>query len=150
MFKAKTVQDELLEGLEGTRRENKSLAQEIKDLTDQLGEGGRSVYELQKIVRRLEVEKEEIQHALDEAEAALEAEESKVLRAQVEVSQIRSEIEKRIQEKEEEFENTRKNHQRALESMQATLEAESKSKQEALRIKKKLESDINVFIYFFI
>ncbi|KAH7722128.1 myosin heavy chainfast skeletal muscle [Aphelenchoides avenae] len=143
LFKAKTVQDELGEALEGTRRENKSLAQEIKDLTDQLGEGGRSVHELQKIVRRLEVEKEEIQHALDEAEAALEAEESKVLRAQVEVSQIRSEIEKRIQEKEEEFENTRKNHQRALESMQATLEAESKGKQEALRIKKKLESDIN-------
>ena len=59
-----------------------------------------------------------MQKALDEAEAALEAEESKVLRAQIEVSQIRSEIEKRIQEKEEEFENTRKNHQRALESMQ--------------------------------
>lgn len=150
MFKAKTVQDELAEALEGTRRENKSLAQEIKDLTDQLGEGGRSVHELQKIVRRLEVEKEEIQHALDEAEAALEAEESKVLRAQVEVSQIRSEIEKRIQEKEEEFENTRKNHQRALESMQATLEAETKGKQEALRIKKKLESDINVIIFLFV
>ncbi|KAE9548564.1 hypothetical protein FO519_008223, partial [Halicephalobus sp. NKZ332] len=143
LFRAKTAQDELAEALESTRRENKALAQEIKDLTDQLGEGGRSVHELQKIVRRLEVEKEEIQHALDEAEAALEAEESKVLRAQVEVSQIRSEIEKRIQEKEEEFENTRKNHQRALESMQATLEAESKAKQEALRIKKKLESDIN-------
>ncbi|KAI1720615.1 myosin head (motor domain) domain-containing protein [Ditylenchus destructor] len=143
LFKAKTVQDELAEALEGTRRENKSLSQEIKDLTDQLSEGGRSVHELQKIVRRLEVEKEEIQHALDEAEAALEAEESKVLRAQVEVSQIRSEIEKRIQEKEEEFENTRKNHQRAMESMQATLEAESKGKAEALRIKKKLESDIN-------
>lgn len=78
LFKAKTVQDELTEALEGTRRENKSLAQEIKDLTDQLSEGGRSVHELQKIVRRLEVEKEEIQHALDEAEAALEAEESKV------------------------------------------------------------------------
>ncbi|KAK0408652.1 hypothetical protein QR680_004074 [Steinernema hermaphroditum] len=143
MFKAKTAQEELAEALEGTRRENKALAQEIKDLTDQLGEGGRSVHELQKIVRRLEVEKEELQHALDEAEAALEAEESKVLRAQVEVSQIRAEIEKRIQEKEEEFENTRKNHQRALESMQATLEAETKGKQEALRIKKKLESDIN-------
>ena len=38
--------------------------------------------------------------ALDEAEAALEAEESKVLRAQVEVSQIRQEIEKRLAEKE--------------------------------------------------
>lgn len=119
---------------------DKSTATKITEII----EGGRSVHELQKIVRRLEVEKEEIQHALDEAEAALEAEESKVLRAQVEVAQIRSEIEKRIQEKEEEFENTRKNHQRALESMQATLEAETRGKQEALRIKKKLESDINV------
>lgn len=50
---------------------------------DQLGEGGRSVHEMQKLIRRLEVEKEELQHALDEAEAALEAEENKVLRAQV-------------------------------------------------------------------
>ncbi|CAI5453365.1 unnamed protein product [Caenorhabditis angaria] len=143
LFKAKTAQDELVEYLESTRRENHQLSQEVRDLTDQLGEGGRSVAELQKIVRRLEVEKEELQKGLDEAEAALEAEEAKVLRAQIEVSQIRSEIEKRIQEKEEEFENTRKNHQRALESMQATLEAETKHKEEALRIKKKLESDIN-------
>lgn len=73
----------------------------------------------------------------------MEAEESKVLRSQVEVSQIRSEIEKRIQEKEEEFDSTRKNHQRALESMQASLEAEVRGKNELLRVKKKLEADIN-------
>jgi chromosome segregation ATPase len=36
-----------------------------------------------------------------------------------------------------------KNHQRAMDSMQASLEAESRAKTEALRIKKKLESDIN-------
>lgn len=36
-----------------------------------------------------------------------------------------------------------RNHQRALDSMQASLEAESKGKAEALRIKKKLEQDIN-------
>merc|ERR1712141_294363 len=39
--------------------------------------------------------------------------------------------------------NTRKNHQRAMDSMQASLEAESRAKAEALRIKKKLEADIN-------
>merc|ERR1711981_357260 len=66
---------------------------------------------------RLEVEKEELQAALEEAEAALE--------------------------KEEEFDNTRKNHQRAMDSMQASLEAETRAKAEALKIKKKLESDIN-------
>ena len=37
----------------------------------------------------------------------------------------------------------RRNHQRAIESMQASLEAEAKGKAEALRIKKKLEGDIN-------
>ena len=47
--------------MEALRRENKNLAQELKDLTDQLGEGGRSVHELQKIRRRLELEKDELQ-----------------------------------------------------------------------------------------
>merc|ERR1712173_301386 len=75
--------------------------------------------------------------------AALEQEENKVLRAQLELGQVRQEIDRKIHEKEEEFDNTRKNHQRAMESMQASLEAESRAKGEALRIKKKLESDIN-------
>merc|ERR1712077_171650 len=49
----------------------------------------------------------------------------------------------KIQEKVEEFDNTRKNHQRAMDSLQASLEAEARAKAEALRLKKKLESDIN-------
>lgn len=47
--------------MEAVRRENKALAQELKDLTDQLGEGGKNVHELQKSRRRLEMEKEELQ-----------------------------------------------------------------------------------------
>merc|ERR1712018_680304 len=81
--------------------------------------------------------------ALEEAEGSLEQEENKVLRAQLELGQVRQEIDRKIQEKVEEFENTRKNHQRAMDSMQASLEAESRAKAEALRIKKKLEADIN-------
>merc|ERR1712147_346123 len=46
---------------------------------------------------------------------------------------------------EEEFNNTRKNHSRGMESMQASLESEQRAKAEALRIKKKLESDINEY-----
>merc|ERR1712203_44268 len=72
-----------------------------------------------------------------------EQEENKVLRAQLEMSQVREEIDRRIQEKEEEFEHSRKNHQRAMDSMQASLEGEARAKEEALRIKKKYEADIN-------
>merc|ERR1712113_414501 len=143
LFRLKAAWDETSEQLDVVKRENKNLADEIKDLLDQLGDGGRSIHELDKQRRRLEVEKEELQAALEEAEAALEQEENKVLRAQLELGQGRQEIDRKIQEKVEEFDNTRKNHQRAMDSMQASLEAESRAKAEALRIKKKLEADIN-------
>merc|ERR1712226_1673170 len=143
LFRLKAAWDETVEQLDVVKRENKNLADEIKDLLDQLGDGGRSIHELDKQRRRLEVEKEELQAALEEAEAALEQEENKVLRAQLELGQVRQEIDRKIQEKEEEFNNTRKNHQRAMDSLGASLEAEQRAKSEALRIKKKLKSDIN-------
>merc|ERR1711973_716875 len=136
LFRLRAAHDEVVEQLDVVKRE-------IKNLLDQLGDGGRSIHELDKQRRRLEVEKEELQAALEEAEAALEQEENKVLRAQLELGQVRQEIDRKIQEKEEEFDNTRKNHNRAMESLAASLEAEQRAKGEALRIKKKLESDIN-------
>merc|ERR550539_1750929 len=142
-FRLKAALDETNEQLDIVRRENKNLADEIKDLLDQLGDGGRSIHELDKQRRRLEVEKEELQSALEEAEGALEAEENKVLRAALELGQTRQEIDRRIAEKEEEFNNTRKNHARPMESMSASLEAEQKAKGEALRVKKALEGEIN-------
>lgn len=50
--------------------------EEIKELVDQLGEGGRSVHELQKAKKKLEVEKEELHLALEEAESSLEVQRS--------------------------------------------------------------------------
>merc|ERR1719173_156703 len=143
LFRLKAAQDEAIEQLDIVKRENKNLADEIKDLLDQLGEGGRSIHDLDKQRRRLEQEKEELQGALEEAEGTLEQEENKVLRAQLELGQVKQEIDRRVAEKEEEFNNTRKNHARAMESMSASLEAEQKAKGEALRVKKALEGEIN-------
>ena len=107
LFRLRAAWDETIEQLDVVKRENKNLADEIKDLLDQLGDGGRSIHELDKQRRRLEVEKEELQNALEEAEAALEQEENRVVRAQLELGQVRQEIDRKIQEKEEEFDNTR-------------------------------------------
>ena len=107
VFRLRAGWEEINEQLDAVKRENKNLAEEIKDLLDQLGEGGRSIHELDKQRRRLEVEKEELQAALEEAEATLEQEENKVMRAQLDLSQVKQEIDRRIQEKEEEFDNTR-------------------------------------------
>merc|ERR1712173_138567 len=94
------------------------------------------IHEIDKIRKRLEAEKMELQAALEEAEGALEQEENKVLRAQLELTQVRQEIERRIGEKEEEFASTKKNYMKAIDGMQTALEGESKGKAEALRMKK--------------
>merc|ERR1712213_81892 len=68
-------------------------------------------------------------------------EENKVLRCQLELNAVRQEIERRLAEKEEEFILVKKAQSKALDSMQVALETETKSKAEALRMKKKLEGD---------
>merc|ERR1719454_2766274 len=142
LFRVKSAYEESLAQLEEVRRENKVLSNEIKDIMDQISEGGRSIHEIDKIRKRLEAEKMELEAALSEAEGALEQEENKVLRASLELTQVKQEIERRIAQKEEEFASTRKNFGKAIEGMQMALEAETKGKVEALRMKKKLDSDV--------
>merc|ERR1712130_244452 len=125
LFRVKNAYDESVIQLEEVRRENKLLSNEIK-----------------KIRKRLEAERMELEAALSEAEGALEQEENKVLRASLELTQVKQEIERRIAQKEEEFASTRKNFGKAIEGMQMALEAETKGKVEALRMKKKLDSDV--------
>merc|ERR1739844_317945 len=142
LFRVKSAYEESVLQLDDVRRENGLLSNEIKDIMDQISEGGSTIHDIDKIRKRLEAEKMELEAALAEAEGALEQEENKVLRAQLEVTQVRQAIERRMAEKDEEFASTKKNFGKAIEGMQATIEAESKAKAEALRMKKKLESDV--------
>merc|ERR1712223_1414782 len=118
LFRIKSAYEESILQLEEVRKENKVLSNEIKDIMDQISEGGRSIHEIDKIRKRLEAEKLELQAALEEAEGALEQEENKVLRAQLELTQVRQEIERRIAEKDDEFLSTEKNFQKAVDGMQ--------------------------------
>merc|ERR1719340_547989 len=52
LFRVKNAYDESVLQLEEVRRENKSLSNEIKDIMDQITEGGRSIHEIDKIRKR--------------------------------------------------------------------------------------------------
>merc|ERR1712183_708120 len=60
LFKVKSAYEETILQLEEVRRENKTLSNEIKDIMDQITEGGRSIHEIDKIRKRLEAEKLEL------------------------------------------------------------------------------------------
>merc|ERR1711963_816064 len=129
LFRVKSAYEESVLQLDEVRKENKCLSNEIKDIMDQISEGGRSIHEIDKIRKRLEAEKMELQAALEEAEGSLEQEENKVLRAQLELTQVKQEIERRIAEKEEEFQSTKKNYHQQIRESQAKLEDEQRTKE---------------------
>ncbi|XP_039087550.1 myosin-2 isoform X2 [Hyaena hyaena] len=143
LFKMKNAYEESLDQLETLKRENKNLQQEISDLTEQIAEGGKRIHELEKIKKQVEQEKCEIQAALEEAEASLEHEEGKILRIQLELNQVKSEVDRKIAEKDEEIDQLKRNHIRVVESMQTMLDAEIRSRNDAIRLKKKMEGDLN-------
>ncbi|XP_063071715.1 myosin heavy chain, fast skeletal muscle-like [Engraulis encrasicolus] len=143
LFKMKNSYEEALDQLETLKRENKNLQQEISDLTEQLGETGKSIHELEKAKKTVETEKSEVQTALEEAEGTLEHEESKIMRVQLELNQVKSEVDRKLAEKDEEMENIKRNSQRVIETMQGTLDSEVRSRNDALRVKKKMEGDLN-------
>ena len=73
----------------------------------------------------------------------MEHEESKILRVQLELNQVKSELDRRLTEKDEEIEQVKRSSQRAAEAMQSILDAEIRSRNDALRLKKKMEGDLN-------
>ncbi|XP_014740504.1 PREDICTED: myosin-2-like [Sturnus vulgaris] len=125
------------------REQYEEEQEEISDLTEQIAEQGKAIHELEKVKKQVEQEKSELQASLEEAEASLEHEEGKILRLQLELNQVKSEIDRKIAEKDEEIDQMKRNHLRIVESMQSTLDAEIRSRNEALRLKKKMEGDLN-------
>ncbi len=107
LFKCKTQYEESLEVNEALRHENKNLVEEIKNLMDQLDESGRSVYETEKLCKKLEMEKGEMDSMMEEVELQLVEERRRGLETNVEIGLVRREADKRIQDKNEEIENLR-------------------------------------------
>merc|ERR1711931_147361 len=97
LFKVKSAYEETVIQLEEVRRENKTLSNEIKDIMDQISEGGRSIHEIDKIRKRLEAEKLELQSAqlnsdLDEMTNEAKLSEDKAARAMVDAARLADEL----------------------------------------------------------
>ncbi|KAB0367238.1 hypothetical protein FD755_020562 [Muntiacus reevesi] len=143
VFKMRNAYEEVVDQLETMRRENKNLQEEISDLTMQIAETNKNLQEVEKTKKQVEQEKSDLQAALEEVEGSLEHEESKILRVQLELNQVKSELDRRLTEKDEEIEQLKRNSQRAAEATQSILDAEIRSRNDALRLKKKMEGDLN-------
>ncbi|XP_075435721.1 myosin heavy chain, skeletal muscle, adult-like [Ascaphus truei] len=143
LFRLRNAYEVTLDQLETIKRENKNLQQEISDLTDQIAETAKNNSELERAKKQAEQETAGLLSALEEAEGSLEHEGVKILRIQLELNQVKSEVDRKVAEKEEEIDQLKRNSQRVLDTMSSTLESEIRSRNDALRAKKKMEGDMN-------
>ncbi|XP_064172522.1 myosin-8-like [Anguilla rostrata] len=143
LFKLKNSYEEALDHLETIKRENKNLQQEIGEVSGQVADSAKTIHELEKTVKQAEQEKLDAQSALEEAESSLEQEEAKILHIQLELNQVKSEVDRKVAEKEEEMDLLKRNYQRTVDALQNTLDAETRSRNDAVRVKKKMEGDLN-------
>ncbi|XP_047426830.1 myosin-2-like [Mugil cephalus] len=143
LFKLKNSYEEALDHLETMKRENKNLQQEITDITEQVGQSAKIIHELEKVSKQAEQDKRDAQAALEEVESSLEHQEAKILHLQLELNQIKSEVERKVVEKDEEIDQLKRNHQRTVDNLQSALDAETRSRNDTVRAKKKMEGDLN-------
>ncbi|KAM8945710.1 myosin-1-like [Pelodytes ibericus] len=143
LFKLRNAYEMALDQLETIKRENKNLQQEISDFTEQIGENAKSLNELEKTRKQVEQEKADLLSALEEAEESLEHEGAKILQIQLELNQVKSEVDRKIAEKDEDIDQIKRNSQRVIDTLNSTIESEIRSRNDALRAKKKMEGDIN-------
>ena len=80
---------------------------ELHELGEQLSDKDHQLRDSTALIRRLEVEKSEMQTAIEEADTALEQQEAKLQRALQEQSEQRAELDRRVADKEADFETTR-------------------------------------------
>ncbi|XP_027547336.1 myosin heavy chain, skeletal muscle-like [Neopelma chrysocephalum] len=71
LFKVKNAYKETLDQLETIKRENNTLKQEVADLTEQITANGKMIRDLEKAKKQVEVEKNGLRLALEEAEKAM-------------------------------------------------------------------------------
>lgn len=79
----------------------------MSELNNQLAEKEHNIRDYQALVKRHELEKQEFQAALEEADSALEQTEAKAQKALLEIPDVKAAIERGLAEKEADFEATR-------------------------------------------
>jgi DNA repair exonuclease SbcCD ATPase subunit len=123
--------DKLQEDLDTAKKLNRALLTEIDRLTEQLSSGGGS--NMEEIRRKLGLENEELQAALEEEEVKTEQLEAKVVKLEQDLTQFKQATERIISEKDEDLKFLRKRHAQQMESLQNTIDAQQRAKAESAK-----------------
>eukprot|EP00090_Calanus_glacialis_P015928 TRINITY_DN25043_c0_g1_i1.p1 TRINITY_DN25043_c0_g1~~TRINITY_DN25043_c0_g1_i1.p1 ORF type:complete len:1173 (-),score=369.25 TRINITY_DN25043_c0_g1_i1:199-3486(-) len=142
LFRTKNGYEDALAKLDDVKKENLALATEIRDINEQINDGGRTIHVIENQRKKLEDEKLELGIILQDVETSLEEQENKVQELTLQSNLVKHDIEVRIKSMEDSFEVTKCNHSKAMDSLQQNLENISKAKAEAYRDKQNLEQTV--------
>ncbi|XP_028308143.1 myosin-7B-like isoform X2 [Gouania willdenowi] len=143
IFKIKHSYQEAVEQLETIGQENRNLREEVEDLTDQINQEEKTIIQLQKDLKHLEEKKQNIRATLEENQGSVQQQETRTLMVHMKLQERRTETEGRVNEKDQQIHQLRRSYQLSLENLQTLLEVEERGLSEEVRLKKKMEADLN-------
>jgi len=142
LFRTKNGFEEAMTKLEDVKAENVALAIEIRDINEQINDGGRTIHIIENQRRKLEEEKNDLGLVLQDVETSLEEQEMKLQELTLQSNMVRHDIDLRIKNMEDSFEITKSNHAKAMENLQQSIENTGKTKAEACRERQILEKNV--------
>merc|ERR1712106_955256 len=142
LFRTKNGYEDAFARLDDVKKENVNLAIEIRDINEQINDGGRTIHVIENQRKKLEEEKRELGIILKDVETSLEEQENKVQELTLQSNLVKHDIEVQIKNMEDSFDLTKCNHTKAMENIQQSLEGICKSKAEAYREKQSLEQTV--------
>lgn len=140
--RAKAAINDITDKHDALARENRQLAEQLRDLQGQNKDLSRQVTEFTSIRIHLETERDNLAGALEDTRDLLKDTQARLDSANNSLAGLKGDLEHRLREKEEELESIKKSSSRALEELNRTIvDIETKFKAELGRLKKKYEGD---------
>ncbi|CAH2291983.1 myosin heavy chain, skeletal muscle, adult-like [Pelobates cultripes] len=113
----------------------KKLAQRLQEAEEQVEALNAKCSSLEKTKQRLQMEVDDLMMDVERSNAAAAALDKK--------QRNFDKVDRKVAEKDEEIDQIKRNSQRVIDTLTSTLESEIRSRNDALRAKKKMEGDIN-------
>lgn len=141
--KFKSMNDQLIEQLDGMQRDKRRQTEEIENLNNQVMDAQSRVTDAERRLKSSEADRQQIQDELDDQKDALQAEVTKGQALTQQIEKLKLEHDRKLAEKDDELDAVKVAHRRQMETAQsASDENDSKNKQELTATRKKLGAEL--------
>lgn len=140
LSKYKHLSQQMSEQLDTMQKDKRRISEELETNTNQLLESQSRLNELERKLKALDADRQQLQNELEDTRDALQIETQKSQNLLAQMEKFKTDTEKKLADKDDEIDLQRSSHRRQLESAQSQLEESETRHKSDLNAHKKISS----------